>query len=110
MTAKQYNTQVNKLFKSKGLTKGDSHYQLEITTIFGILHLSTEYIPRIKIASIHSKLYGNRLGFKEWLGSSIDTYNGKYNLYFEDPESCLDELTELIDNIEYLNINGLPKA
>jgi hypothetical protein len=110
MNAQQYKAKVNKLFKSKGLVKGNSHHQIEVQTVFGKLALSTEYIPRIKIANIHSKLDGDKEGFKEWLGSSINTYNGKFNLYFEDPESCLHELTELIDNIEYLNINGLPKA
>jgi hypothetical protein len=109
MNAQQYKAKVNKLFKSKGLVKGNSHYQIEVQTVFGVLALSTEYVPRIKIASIQSKLAGDKEGFKEWLGSSIDTYNGKYNLYFEDPETCLNELEELLDNIEYLNINGLPK-
>lgn len=107
MTSNQYNTRVAEILKEKGFEKLGARNEVKINTPFGVLDLTTEQDVKIKLTYIHSRLEGDKAGFKEWLGRSISLYNGKYNLYFSNPEECLTELNELLSNIEYLNKNGV---
>lgn len=103
MTAKQYNKQKETLYKEKGLTKTDFTHEVMIDTIFGVIYISSEWSPKIKVGSIHTKLEGDAKRFKTETNYDINTFNGKYNSYFDNPEDCLNELEEFIDNLLYLN-------
>lgn len=101
MTQKQFNTKANKLFLSKGFKMVDYRYQLE--TKFGTHSINSEWIPKIKVAHIHSQLKGDAQHFKDVTGYRINTYNGKLNFYFEEPKNCLNELEEYLDNLTFIN-------
>ena len=104
MTAKDFNKKKTDLYKKYGLSKTDKRYEVQIKTPFGILYIKSEYTPRIKIASIYSRLEGNAKEFKEVTGYDIDICNGKCNFYSYNAEYILDTLEEYIDNMQYLKL------
>lgn len=106
MNAKEYNKEVKDLANKYNLQKESNvpgHYI--IPTKFGDVRLSSEYVPRLKLANIHSKLLSENIkAFKDETGyNSMDNYTGKLNTYFNNPFDCLDELQEYIENLQYLN-------
>lgn len=101
MNAKEFNKEKNKIYNKYNTTLSNI-YEREIKTPFGTLYISSEWSPRIKLANIHSRLEGDKEKFKEVTGYDIDTYNGKYNTYYSNPQYCLDELEEYLSNMVYL--------
>jgi hypothetical protein len=102
MNAKNYNTAKEKLYKKAGLKKTDLSHEVMIKIPFGIVYISSEWLPRIKVANIHSKLIGDIKAFKSETGYNINEYNGKFNSYFDNPFDCFDELDEYIGNLLFL--------
>lgn len=103
MNAKQYNTAKEKLYKRFNAVKTDDSHEVFINTTYGKMYISSEWMPRIKVANIHSRLDGNTLQFKEDTGYPISKTNDKCNFYFTCPENALDELEEYLDNLNYLS-------
>ena len=103
MTTKQFNSKKVALYKKYGVIKTDFSHEVFINTNFGKIYVRAEYIPRIKIASIKSKLDGDAQSFKDVTGYNINTYNGKLNFYNECPEYILNELDEFLNNLNYYN-------
>lgn len=100
MTAKQFNSKKLALYKKYGAIKTDFSYEVFINTNFGKMYISCEYVPRIKLANIHSKLEGDAQSFKDVIGYDINIYNGKFNTYNEFPEYILTELDEFLNNLK----------
>lgn len=105
MNAKEYNKVVKDLANKYNLQKELNRAGYIIPTKFGNVRLNSEYMPKIKLAVIHSKLIdGDIKAFKEETGyNSMNNYSGKLNVYFNNPADCLDELQEYIENLQYLN-------
>lgn len=105
MNAKEYRNAVKNLADKYNLQKESDRTGYIIPTKFGDVRLSSEYVPRIKLANIHSKLLSENIkAFKDETGyNSMDNYTGKLNTYFNDPFDCLNELQEYIENLQYLN-------
>jgi hypothetical protein len=101
MTTEEFNKEKNKIY-NKYNTTVSNRYEREIKTPFGTLYISSGWIEKIKLANIHSRLEGDKEKFKEVTGYKIDTYNGKYNTYYNNPKDSLDELEEYLSNITYL--------
>jgi hypothetical protein len=106
MNTKEFNKEVAKMCLKHNITKGASHYDYELKTVLGTWAFSCEYVPRIKLANIHSRfLDGVNLDrFKEII-SDVNTpskYSNKWNHYSEDPIYILDLLDETISNFNYL--------
>lgn len=99
MNAKEFNKYKTALYKKYGAELTDLSHEVKVLTTFGTLYISSEWSPRIKVASIHSRLEGNSLQFKEVTGYNINTHNGKCNFYFGSPLDCLDELEEYLIKI-----------
>ena len=97
MTAKHFDSKKVALYKKYGVTKTDFSHEVFADTNFGKMYVSAQYIPRIKLGSIHSRLDGDAQGFKEATGYDINTYNGKFNTYSECPEYILNELDEFLN-------------
>lgn len=102
MTAKQFNSKKTALYNKHNAIKTDFTHEVFVNTKFGKMYISAEYVPRIKIASIHSKLDGDALSFKDVTGYGINTYNGKFNSYDERPEYILNQLDEYLSNLNTL--------
>lgn len=105
MTAKQFNSKKLALYKNYGAIKTDFSHEVFINTNFGKMYISCEYVPRIKLANIHSKLDGDTQRFKDVTGYNINTYNGKLNFYFDNPDVALSELEEYLTNLIFENQN-----
>ncbi len=105
MNAKEYNKAVKNLADKYNLQKELNGTGYIIPTKFGDVRLSSEYVPRLKLANIHSMLLSENIkAFKEETGyNEMNNYSGKLNTYFNDPADCLDELQEYIENLQYLN-------
>lgn len=103
MTVKQFNSKKIALYKKYGAIKTDFTHEVFVNTKFGKMYISAEYVPRIKIANIHSKLDGDTQSFKDVTGYDINTYNGKFNSYNESPEYILNELDEFLNTLNILN-------
>ena len=103
MNAKQYEKKKTALYNKFGAVKSEASHEVQINTKFGIVYISSEWIPSIKVANIHSKLMGNLSEFKEATNYPINTYNGKCNFYYSDPLEALDELEEYLGNLQFLN-------
>jgi hypothetical protein len=102
MTSKEFNKEKTKLYNKYNTIKTVKSYEIQMNTPFGVLFISSEWTPKIKVANIHSRLEGNKEKFKKVTGYDINTYNGKYNTYYTNPQDCLDELEEYLSNIVYL--------
>lgn len=105
MTQKQFNTKKEKLYNNFGALETQESHEVYIDTKYGRMYISADYTPRIKVASLHSKLNTNDVSlenFKTETGYDINTYNGKCNFYSEDPDWILDTLEEYLDNLKYL--------
>lgn len=107
MNAKQFQAKVKTLYKKYNLNKDekrDNRYTLQ--TVFGTFYFSCEWIPRIKVASIHSGLSPatkeERQKFKDLSGYDMNVHNGKCNFYSSDYDWILDTLDEYLDNIVWL--------
>ena len=92
MNAKEFNKYKTALYNKYGAVLTDFSHEVKVLTLFGTLYISSEWSPRIKVASIHSILEGNKEKFKTEISSQMNTYNGKCNFYFSNPLDCLDEL------------------
>src|SRR5690554_959892 len=108
MNAKQFQAKVKSLYKRYNLIKDEtSENRHELQTVFGTFYFSCEWIPRIKVASIHSGLPSatkeQKERFKELSGYDMNTHNGKCNFYSADYEWILDTLEEYLDNIIWLD-------
>lgn len=103
MTKALYNQKKNQLYKKFGAVPTNKSHEVEIKTKFGIMFVSSEWSPSIKIANIHSRLDGNLQGFKEATNYPINTHNGKCNFYYSNSLEALDELDEYLENLKYLN-------
>lgn len=99
MNAKEFNKYKTALYKKYGAVKSETIYEVKVLTPFGVLYISSEWSPRIKVASIHSILEGNKEKFKTEISSQMNTYNGKCNFYFSSPLDCLDELEKYLIKI-----------
>ncbi|HSE99824.1 MAG TPA: hypothetical protein VLA48_02920 [Nitrososphaeraceae archaeon] len=102
MNAKEYNKLKENLYKKAGLEKTDLSHEVMIQIPFGVIYISSEWSPRIKVANIHSKLVGDIKAFKNETGYNINEYNGKLNSYYNSPIDCFDELEEFINNLLFL--------
>ncbi len=103
MNAKEYNQRKEGLYKNYSLSKTDLTHEVILKIPFGMIYISSEWSPRIKVANIHSKLIGDIKAFKEETGYNISTYNGKFNQYFDNPKDCLNELEEFIGNLIFIS-------
>lgn len=108
MNAKQFQAKVTDLYKKHNLNKDEkreNRYTLQ--TVFGTFYFNCEWIPRIKVANIHSGLFPatkeGRQRFKDLSGYDMDVHNGKCNFYSSDYEWILDTLDEYLDNIIWLD-------
>lgn len=108
MNAKQFQVKVTDLYKKYNLVKDekrDNRHTLQ--TVFGTFYFSCEWIPRIKVANIHSGLFPatkeQRQKFKNLSGYDMNVHNGKCNFYSSDCEWILDTLEEYLDNIVWLD-------
>ena len=88
----------------------DSQRAKKINTYFGDLNISAEWVPRIKIASIHSNYKGNNIADYKQKQNEIREITGynfgqtlKCNFYFDTPEDCLNELEEYLSNMLWIN-------
>lgn len=103
MTAKQFNKEKENLYKRHNAVKTDLSHEVMIETKFGIMYISSEWIPRIKVGNIHSRLEGQMTSFRDVTGYSMNVYNGKLNFYFDNALNTLEELDEYLDNLNTLN-------
>ena len=103
MNAKEFNKYKTALYKKYGAELTDFSHEVKVLTPFGVVYISAEWTPKIKVANIHSRLEGNANEFKEVTGYNINTYNGKCNFYYNNPLDCLDELEEYLSNMVYLS-------
>jgi hypothetical protein len=83
-------------------------YEVYVNTKFGEMHIRAEYMPKVQIAAIYSRLVylGSKdilKAFKSETGYNIDLYNGKYNVESKDPEYIINELEEYLSNLNHLN-------
>lgn len=99
MNAKEFNKYKTALYKKYGAELTDFSHEVKISTPFGVLYISAEWSPQIKVANIHSRLEGDKEKFKTEISSQINTYNGKCNFYFNNPLDCLDELENYLIKI-----------
>ena len=107
MTAKQFDKQKEIIYSKYGVEKSNRSHEVVLESSFGKLYISSEHLPRIKVANLHSRLEGDAHKFKDVLGYDINTYNGKCNFYSDDPQYILDTLDEYLNNIKYFE-NNLP--
>ena len=103
MNAKEFNKYKTALYNKYGAVKSETSHEVKVFTPFGVVYISAEWSPQIKVANIHSRLEGNANEFKKVTGYDINTYNGKCNFYYSSPLDCLDELEEYLSNMVYLS-------
>ena len=99
MNAKEFNKYKTALYKKYGAVKSETSHEVKVSTPFGVLYISSEWSPQIKVANIHSRLEGNVSKFVEVTGFEVNKYNNKYNFYFNNPLDCLDELEKYLIKI-----------
>ena len=99
MNAKEFNKYKTALYKKYGAVKSETSHEVKVLTHFGVLYISAEWSPKIKVANIHSRLEGDKEKFKTETSSQMNTYNGKCNSYFNSPLDCLDELEKFLIKI-----------
>ena len=99
MNAKEFNKYKTALYKKYGAELKDLSHEVKVLTPFGVLYISAEWSPKIKVANIHSRLEGDKEKFKTEISNQMNTYNGKCNFYFNNPLDCLDELENYLIKI-----------
>lgn len=105
MTAKQFDQKIKSICKNYGFTIENK--RVNIKTDFGGLYIHVEYIPKIKVASLHSGIMpgddgqSDKQKAADFFGYPYNKYNGKYNRYSEDPEYIINEFDEYLNNINY---------
>ena len=113
MNAKQFRAKAEEIFNKYNVKNErflDSQRAKKINTYFGDLNISVEWIPRIKLSSIHSNYKGNNITDYKEKQREINTITGynfgqtlKCNFYFDTPEDCLNELEEYLSNMLWIN-------
>lgn len=104
MTTKEFNKSVKSIFKKYEMTTIEDSDKAQISTVFGDLTMRAEWIPSIKVASLHTRLKGDVKLFKEKMFKNISS-TGKCNFYSSNPEFILNELEEYLNNLKWLNEN-----
>ena len=99
MNAKEFNKHKTALYKKYGAVKSETSHEVKVLTPFGVLYISSEWSPQIKVANIHSRLEGDVNKFVEVTKFEVNKYNNKYNFYFNNPLDCLDELEKYLIKI-----------
>ena len=113
MNASEFRKKAEQIFNKYGIKNNrflDSQRAEKINTYFGELNICAEWVPHIKIASIHSNYKGNDIkDYKQKQNEIIEItgYNFgqtlKCNFYFDTPEECLNELEEYLSNMLWVN-------
>ena len=113
MNASEFRKKVKQIFNKYSIKNDrflDSQRAEKINTYFGELNISAEWVPSIKLASIHSNYKGNNIiNYKQKQNEirEITGYNFgptlKCNFYFDTPEECLNELEEYLSNMLWIN-------
>ena len=113
MNASEFRKKAEQIFNKYNVKNDrflDSQRAEKINTYFGDLNISAEWVPRIKLASIHSNYKGNSLTNYKQKQNEIREITGynfgqtlKCNFYFDTPEDCLNELEEYLSNMLWIN-------
>ena len=113
MNAKQFRAKAKEIFNKYNIKNDrflDSQRAEKINTYFGGLNISVEWIPNIKLASIHSNYMGNNIMDYKQKQNEINTITGynfgqtlKCNFYFDTPEESLIELEDYLKNMLWIN-------
>ena len=113
MNASEFRKKAEQIFNKYNVKNSrflDSQRAEKINTYFGELNISAEWVPRIKLASIHSNYMGNDIKDYKQKQREINTITGynfgptlKCNFYFDTPEECLSELEEYLSNMLWVN-------
>ena len=111
MNASEFRKKAEQIFNKYSIKNSrflDSQRAEKINTYFGDLNISAEWVPRIKLASIHSNYKCNSLtNYKQNEIREITGYNFgptlRCNFYFDNPEECLNELEEYLSNMLWIN-------
>ena len=113
MNASEFRKKAEQIFNKYSIKNDrflDSQRAEKINTYFGELNISVEWVPSIKIASIHSNYKGNNIiNYKQKQNEirEITGYNFgptlKCNFYFDTPEECLNSLEEYLSNMLWVN-------
>ena len=113
MNASEFRKKAEQIFNKYSIKNDrflDSQRAEKINTYFGELNISVEWVPHIKIASIHSNYKGNSLTNYKQKQNEIREVTGynfgqtlKCNFYFDTPEDCLNELEEYLSNMLWIN-------
>ena len=108
MNAKQFNDKIKALYTSYGVGF-DDNLRAEIKTPFGVVYLSAEWSPRIKVANIHSRIIGDIDGIRKETFYGFNPLNGKFNRYYSDPSECIVDFDEYIYLLLLLSANDTQK-
>ena len=113
MNASEFRKKAEQIFNKYNVKNSrflDSQRAEKINTYFGELNISAEWVPRIKLASIHSNYRGNDIKDYKQKQNEINTITGynfgptlKCNFYFDTPEECLNEFEEFLSNMLWVN-------
>ena len=113
MNASEFRKKAEQIFNKYSIKNDrflDSQRAEKINTYFGDLNISVEWVPHIKIASIHSNYKGNSLTNYKQKQNEIRYVTGynfsptlKCNFYYDTPEECLNELEEYLSNMLWVN-------
>ena len=109
MTKKEYEKELLKIISKYNIIKSNYRsYNFEIKTkIFGTWFFKSEYIPSLKMASMHSLFLDRenlKNNFKEFISEyDLPSNTGKFNKYSTDPIYILDYLDETLSNFIYLD-------
>ena len=113
MNASEFRKKAEEIFNKYNIKNDrflDSQRAERINTYFGDLNISVEWVPRIKLASIHSNYKGNYFDDYKQKQNEINTITGynfgqtlKCNFYFDTPEDCLYEFEEYLSNMLWVN-------
>ena len=57
--SKEFNKYKTALYKKYGAVKSETSHEVKVLTHFGVLYISSEWSPQIKVANIHSRLEGD---------------------------------------------------
>lgn len=101
MTTKEFQLQVKNICNAYSANMKDDRERYYIQTIFGTLFFKTEWIPRKKVCCLYIQLDGDIKGFKEKMYERMST-TGKCNFYSSTPDFVLNDLSEILDNLRWL--------
>ena len=113
MNASEFRKKAEQIFNKYNIKNDiflDSQRAEKLSTYFGGLNISVEWIPNIKLASIHSNYRGNNIMDYKQKQKEINEITGynfsptlKCNFYFDSPEYCLDDLEDYLKNMLWIN-------